>query len=111
MKKPQGSASVAPTDEESANDRLVKSLRVLKRMRPYVKRMRLGIKDLDLSDPTTASQFERNLQEMKRVLAAAKIPSAKMKHALEQTLDAAVDHRLQGMRQEDMGVFTAPLGP
>jgi len=70
-------------------------------MRPYVKRMRLGTKDLDLSDPTTASQFERNGQEMRGILAAAKVPSAKMKHAIEQTLDAAVDHRLQGVRQED----------
>jgi hypothetical protein len=70
-------------------------------MRPYVKRMRLGTKDLDLSDPTTASQFERNGQEMRGILAAARIPSAKVKPAIEQTLDAAVDHRLQGMRQED----------
>ena len=38
---------------------------------------------------------------MRAILAAAKVPSAKMKHAIEQTLDAAVDHRLQAMRQED----------
>ena len=38
---------------------------------------------------------------MRRILATAKIPSAKIKHAIEQTLDAATDHRLQSMRQED----------
>jgi hypothetical protein len=101
MKKPQGFALRAPTGHGRANDRLVKPLRISRKMRPFVVRMRLGAKDLDLSDPTTASQFEGNRQEMRGILAAAKIPSAKMKHAIEQTLDAAVDHRLQGMRQED----------
>ncbi len=101
MKKAQGSALVAPKDQERANDRVVKPLRVSNQMRPYVKRMRLGTKDLDLSDPATASQFERNRQEMKRILVAAKILGAEIEHVIEQTLDAAVDHRLQGMRKED----------
>jgi hypothetical protein len=101
MKKPQASTLVAPKDQESANDRLVKPVRVSKQMRPYVKRIRLGTKDLDLGDPGTASQFERNRQEMTRILVAAKIPDAGIEHAIEQTLDAAVDHRLQGLRQED----------
>jgi hypothetical protein len=101
MKKPHESALPAPKDQETANDPLAKPLHVSKQMRPYIKRMRLGTKDLELSDPTTASQFERNSQEMRGILAAAKIPSAKMKDAIEQTLDAAVDHRLQGTRQQD----------
>jgi hypothetical protein len=101
MKKPHESALPAPKDQETANDPLAKPLHVSKQMRPYVKRMRLGTKDLDLSDPATALQFERNRREMRGILAAAKVPSAKMKHAIEQTLDAAVDHRLQSMRQED----------
>ena len=101
MKKPQGSALVAPTGQGCANDSLVKPLRVSKQMRPFVKRMRLGTKDLDLTDPTTASQFKRNRQEMRRILVSTKILGAKIQHAIEQTLDAAVDHRLQDMRQED----------
>jgi hypothetical protein len=101
MKKPQGSALAAPTGHGRANDRPAKPLPVSRKMRPFVERMRLGANDLDLTDPTMASQFERNQQEMRGILAAAKIPSAKMKDAIEQTVDAAVDHRLQGMRQED----------
>jgi hypothetical protein len=95
-------ASYSPaSDRGHANDRLVKPLRVSKEMRPFVEWMRLGTKNLDLSAPAIAQQFERNRQEMRGILATAKIPSAKMKHAIEQTLDAAADHRLQGMRQED----------
>jgi hypothetical protein len=101
MKKPQGFALAAPKGQESANGRLVKPLRLSKQMRPYVERMRLGTKDLDLSGPTTASQFERNRQDMRRILVAAKIPGAKIRPAIEMTLHAAVDHRLQGMRQDD----------
>jgi len=92
---------VAPTDQESANSCLIEPPHVSKKMRPYVKRIRLGTKDLDLSEPATALQFERKQEAMRRILAAAKVSSAKMKHAIEQTLDAAADHRLQGMRQED----------
>jgi hypothetical protein len=103
MKKPQGAGTAHSPHSvhERTNDRLVKPLYISKKMRPFVERMRLGIKNLDLSDPATASQFERNRQELKRILVSAKILSAKIEHVIEQTLDAAVDHRLQGMRQED----------
>jgi len=90
-----------PSDHERTNDRLVRPLRISKQMRPFVERMRLGRKNLDLSDPATALQFERKQDEMRRILAATKVSSAKMKRAIERTLDAAVNHRLQAVRQED----------
>jgi hypothetical protein len=94
-------AHAPPSDHERTNDRLVRPLRISRQMRPFVERMRLGRKNLDLSDPATALQFERKQDEMGRILAAAKVSSAKMKHAIERTINAAVDHRLQAMRQED----------
>jgi len=74
-----------PSDHERTNDRLVRPLRISKQMRPFVERMRLGRKNLDLSDPATALQFERKQDEMRRILAATKVSSAKMKRAIERT--------------------------
>jgi hypothetical protein len=58
-------------------------------------------KDLDLSDAAAAAQFEGSIEEMMRILAKAQIPVAKINRAIDQTLDAATDHKLQSMRVSD----------
>jgi hypothetical protein len=64
--------------------------------------MRMRVSDLDLGDPATASQFERNCEEMASILAKKKIPEAKAKRAIAETLEVAADHQLQGLRQKDI---------
>jgi hypothetical protein len=87
--------------EDSDNDRLVKPLRASKKMRPFARRMRMGVDDLDLGDPAKSSQFERSREEMSSILAKKKIPEAEAKRAIAETLEVAVDHQLQGLRQKD----------
>jgi hypothetical protein len=70
-------------------------------MRPFASRMRMRVSDLDLGDPATASQFERSCQKMASILAKKKIPEAKAKRAIAETLEVAVDHQLQSLRRED----------
>jgi hypothetical protein len=96
MSDPRGSG-----DRDRAGDRLVKAFRVSKKMRPFVSRMRMGVDDLDLTDPAKASQFERSREEMGNILAEKKISDAKAKHAIALTLAAAADHQLQSLRQSD----------
>ena len=63
--------------------------------------MRIRVSDLDLSDPATASEFERSCEKMAGILAKKKIPEAKAKRAIAETLEVAADHQLQGLRQKD----------
>jgi hypothetical protein len=86
---------------EDSEDRLVKRLRVSKKMRPFVRRMRMRLSELDHGDPATVSQFERSCEKMASILAKKKILEAKAKRAIAETLEAAVDHQLQGLRQKD----------
>jgi hypothetical protein len=96
MSKHRNSANQA-----GAEDRVVKAFRVSKKMRPFAGRMRVRIGHLDLTDPATASQFERSREEMQSILAKKKIPAAKAGRAIAQTLEAAADHHLQSLRQKD----------
>lgn len=86
---------------KDSDDRLIKRLRVSKKMRPFAGRMRLRISDLDLGDSATASQYERSREKMASILAKKKIPKAKAKRAIAETLEVAADHQLQGLRQKD----------
>ena len=86
---------------EDSEDHLVKRVRVSKKMRPFAGRMRIRVSDLDLSDPATASEFERSCEKMAGILAKKKIPEAKAKRAIAETLEVAADHQLQGLRQKD----------
>jgi hypothetical protein len=96
MSNPRGSG-----DRDRAGDRLVKAFRVSKQMRPFARRMRMRVDDLDLTDPAKASQFESSGEEMGNILAKKKISDAKAKHAIALTLAAAADHQLQSLRQSD----------
>jgi hypothetical protein len=88
-------------DQMHTDDRLVETFAISKKMRPFVRRMRMRIKDFDLTDPAMASQFASSVEEMRAVLAKKKIPDAKIKHAIDETVAAAADHRLQDMRLRD----------
>jgi hypothetical protein len=63
--------------------------------------MRMRVSDLDLGDPATASQFERSCEKMASILAKKKIPEAKAKRAIAETLEVAADHQLQSLRRND----------
>ena len=72
---------------EDSDDRLVKPLRVSKKMRPFGRRMRMGVDDLDLGDPAKSSQFERSREEMSSILAKKKVAAVKAKRAIAETLE------------------------
>jgi len=95
------SKQLSSGDQERADDRLVKAFRVSKKMRPFASRMGMRIDSLDLTDPARASQFERSREEMRSILAKKTIPEAKASRAIAQTLEAAADHQLRSLRQED----------
>ena len=97
-------AKYSSASDEQANDRLVKPLRVSKKMRPFVRRMRLRRAEIDLGDPALALQFEQGREEMRRILVKKKIPDAKIKRAIEETLAIAANYRLQAMRELDVGL-------
>jgi hypothetical protein len=93
--------SSASRDLRRADDRLVTSFRISRQMRPFVRRLRMRIKDFDLTDPARASQFASSVEEMRGILAKKKIPDAKIKHGIDETLAVAADHRLEDMRLRD----------
>ena len=85
---------------EISDDRLVKALRVSKKMRPFASRMRMRLGDLDLSDPATASEFERCSEIMWNILIKKKISRKDVDRIVAQTFDAAADHQLESLRRD-----------
>jgi hypothetical protein len=85
---------------EVSDDRLVKSLRVSKKMRPFASRMRMRVGDLDLSDPATASEFERCSEIMRNVLIKKKISRKDADRIIALTFEAAADHQLESLRRD-----------
>ena len=89
-----------PEIQDRPEDRLVKNFRISKKMRPFVGRMRMRLKDFDWTKGAIAVQLKRNCEDMKGILAKKSIPEAKADHAIAQTLEAATDHQLQRLRQK-----------
>lgn len=85
---------------EVSDDRLVKSLRVSKKMRPFASRMRMRVGDLDLSDPATASEFERCSEIMRNILIKKKISRKDADRIIALTFEAASDHQLESLRRD-----------
>ena len=93
---PPGQKGVA---EDPAN-RLVPNIRVSKSMKPFVNRMRMRVKDLDLTDPDAADRLNQSRQEMANILKKKKISATKANQIIAETLDAAANHHLESLRRD-----------
>ena len=85
---------------EDPDGRLVPNLRVSKRMKPFVNRMRLRLKDLDLTDPDAAARLDQAQEDMWSILKKKKISRTIANQIIAETLDAAVNHRLESLRRD-----------
>jgi hypothetical protein len=93
-------ASLRLRDQQRTVDRLVKQFRVSKKMQPFIDRTRLRFKDLDLTDPARASEFERCSETMRGILAKKKISGSDADGILLQTFETAADHQLERLRRK-----------
>jgi hypothetical protein len=94
------SGSLGNRVAQRADDRLLKQFRISKQMRPFVNRMRMRSKDLDLTDPARASEFDRCSEIMKTILAKKRISRNDADRILALTFDAAADHQLERLRRD-----------
>jgi hypothetical protein len=85
---------------EDADGRLVPNLRMSKRMKPSVNRVRLRLKDLDLTDPGMAARLDQAQEDMWSILKKKKISRTIANQIIAETLDAAVNHRLESLRRD-----------
>ena len=84
---------------EDPDGRLVLNLRVSKRMKPFVNRMRLRLKDLQLTDPDAAARLDQAREDMWSILKKKKIPRNIANQIIAETLDATVNHSLESLRR------------
>jgi hypothetical protein len=85
---------------EDPGSRVVPNLRVSKRMKPFINRVRLRFKDLDLTDPGMAARLEQAREHMWSILKKKKISRMIANQIIAETLDAAVNHRLESLRRD-----------
>jgi hypothetical protein len=85
---------------EDPDGRLVPNIRMSKRMKPFVNRMRLRLKDLDLTDPDAAARLGQAQEDMWSILKRMKTSRTVAKQIIAETLDAAVNHRLESLRRD-----------
>jgi hypothetical protein len=85
---------------EDPDTRLVPNIRMSKRMKPFVNRMRLQLKDLDLTDPDTAARLDQVQEDMWSILKRMKTSRTVANQIIAEALDAAVNHRLESVRRE-----------
>jgi hypothetical protein len=99
---------------EDSDNRLVANARVSKTMKPFVNRMRMRVKDLDLTDPDAADRLNQARQEMANILKKKKISGTKANQIIAETLDAAANHHLESLRRdqnlEDLAQANRNLG-
>jgi hypothetical protein len=69
-------------------------------MKPFVNRVRLRLKDLDRTDPAMAARLDQAQVDMWSVLKKKKISRTLASQIIAETLDAAVNHRLESFRRE-----------
>jgi hypothetical protein len=80
--------------------RRVPNIRMSKRMKPFVNRMRLRLKDLDLTDPDAAARLDQAQEEMWSILKGTKTSRTVANQIIAETLDAAMNHRLESPRRD-----------
>jgi hypothetical protein len=68
-------------------------------MKPFVNRMRLRLKALDLTDPDAAARLDQAQEDMWSILKKKKISRIIANQIIAETLDAAVNHRLESYRR------------
>jgi hypothetical protein len=91
-----------PDQKPAAEDpgQLVPNLRVSTRMKPSVNRVRLRLRDLDLTDPGMAIRLDQAREDMWSILKKKKISRTIANQIIAETLDAAVNHRLESLRRD-----------
>jgi hypothetical protein len=92
-----------PDQKRAAEDpgsRVVPNLRVSQRMKPFINRVRLRFKDLDLTDPGMAARLDQAREDMWSILNKKKISRTIANQIIAETLDAAVNHRLESLRRD-----------
>ena len=85
---------------EDSDDRLLPDIRVSKRMKSFVNRMRLRLKALDLTDADAVTRLDQAQEEMWSILEKKKISRTIADQIIAETLDAAVNHRLESLRRD-----------
>jgi hypothetical protein len=85
---------------KDSDGRPVPNTRVSKRMKRFVNRMRLRLKDLDLTDPDAAARLDQAQEDMWSILKRKKISRIIANQIVAETLDAAVNHRLESLRRD-----------
>jgi hypothetical protein len=85
---------------EDSGDRLVPDIRVSKRMKSFVNRMRPRLKALDLTDPDAVRRLDQAQEDMSSILKKKKISRTIANQIIAETLDAAVNHRLESLRRD-----------
>jgi hypothetical protein len=103
MSKPTDSdirKSSSSGDRGRPDNRLVKAYRISKNMRLFVHRMRMRARDIDFADLAQASEFDRCSETMRKILTKKKISRNDADKIVAQTLDAAADHQLEGLRRD-----------
>ena len=85
---------------KDSDERLVKQLRVSKKMRSFVRRMRMRSEDLDITDEASASEFKRCSELMRHILTKKQISNKDADRIMTLTFDAAADHQLESLRRD-----------
>jgi hypothetical protein len=69
-------------------------------MKSFVNRMRLRLKALDLTDPDAVTRLDQAQEDMSGILKKKKISRTIAMQIIAETLDAAVNHRLESLRRD-----------
>jgi hypothetical protein len=85
---------------EDSSSRLVPNAIVSTSMKRFVNRIRMRVKDLDLTDPGAADRLKQARQEMGNILKKKKVSITKADQIIAETLDAATNHRLESLRRD-----------
>ena len=98
MRTRYAEARVCPSTIGS--ERLINRFRISAKMRPYVLRLRLSAgAHFDFgSDPSTAVEFTRCVEQMRAILIRRKVPVVDADRAILEILPIAFDHRLSRLR-------------
>jgi hypothetical protein len=86
-------------ESEMAKQPLLRNLNVDRKMKPYVERMRLRLKDHQTGDSQVKMLME-NSNEMKKILLKKKIPERAAERAIGEAISIALDYRLEQLRRE-----------
>jgi hypothetical protein len=87
-------------ESEMAKQPLLRNLNVDRKMKPYVERMRLRLKDHRTSDSQVKMLMENSRNDMKKILLKKKIPEQAAERAIGKAISIALDYQLEPLRRE-----------